>query len=131
MLKRTKPAGFASTYGLTTAWIVRLVDGVEGSFVSMVIAFAIGPAKFEVSTCAVTFPVCPGLITLSKSATVHPHDGRAAMIWRSASPVFFTTNDQSSLSPLGIVPKSLTGSTTVRRGAFSADLAVAALASLF
>ena len=37
-------------------------------------------------------------------ATVQPQPGLAAMICRSASPVFFTSKDQSSFSPLAIVP---------------------------
>src|ERR1700682_5331811 len=97
--------------------------GVLGSFDSTVTPFAIGPAKFVVSTWALIFPVSPGLISLSNSATVQPQPGLAAMIWRSALPVFLMTNDQSSFSPLGTTPKSFTGSTMVRRGAFSASLA--------
>src|SRR5687767_14935994 len=91
-------------------------------------ALEMGPAKFIVSTFAETLPVAPGLTTLSNSATVHPQAGRAAMISRSAVPVFLITNDQSSFSPLATVPKSLIGSTTVRRGAFS--FATSALADV-
>ena len=86
------------------AWSVSCAVGVFGSFVSSVTVLAIGPANAVVSTCAVTLPVSPGLITLSKSVTVQPQPGLAAMICRSASPVFFTRNAHSSLSPFGMIP---------------------------
>src|SRR5450432_2549438 len=69
-------------------------------------------------------------MTLSKSATVQPQAGFAARIWRSASPVFLTAKLQSILSPLATVPKSLTGSTMVRRGALGSAGATAAAFSL-
>src|SRR3954463_8894452 len=121
MLKRTKPAGYASTYGFTTAEIVTCAVGVLGSLVSSVTALEIGPAKFVVSTCAETLPVWPGLTILSKSATVQPQVGFAERISRSAEPVFLISNDQSIFSPLGTVPKSLSGSVSVRRGALVAS----------
>src|SRR5438094_5707151 len=98
------PAGYASTYGFTMAWSVSVAVGVVGSFVSSVTVLAIGPANALVSTWAETLPVSPGLTTLSNSATVQPHAGRAAMICRSAVPVFFTAKTQLSFSPLGTVP---------------------------
>src|SRR5258707_10305345 len=102
--------------------------GVLGSLVSTVTPLAMGPAKLVVSTWALILPVSPGLISLSKSATVQPQPGLAAMICRSAVPVFLMTNDQSSFSPLGTTPKSLTGSTMVSRGAFSASFGSATAA---
>src|SRR5258708_34577186 len=105
--------------------------GVLGSLVSTVTPLAMGPAKLVVSTWALILPVSPGLISLSKSATVQPQPGLAAMICRSAVPVFLMTNDQSSFSPLGTTPKSLTGSTMVSRGAFSASFGSAAAAGAF
>src|SRR5258708_31738997 len=90
-----------------------------------------GPAKLVVSRWALILPVSPGLTSLSKSATVQPQPGLAAMICRSALPVFLMTNDQSSFSPLGTTPKSLTGSTIVSRGAFSASFGSATAVGAF
>ena len=78
--------------------------GVLGSLVSSVIVLAMGPENAVVSTVAATLPESPGLMTLSKSATVQPHAGRAAIICRSDVPVFLMANVQLSFSPLGTVP---------------------------
>ena len=76
----------------------------------------IGPLKVLESTTACTLPVAPGLMTLSKSATVQPQAGWTLVIWRSASPSFLIRKSWTIFSPLGTVPTSLTGSATVAFG---------------
>src|SRR5258708_38067300 len=105
--------------------------GVLGSLVSTVTPLAMGPAKLVVSTWALILPVWPGLISLSKSATVQPQPGLAAMICRSAGPGFFVANDQSGFSALWTTPKSLHGAPMGSPGALSASLWSAAAAGAF
>src|SRR5258708_4235516 len=66
-----------------------------------------GPEKFLVSTEALIFPDWPGLMVLSKEATVHPQEGRASGMIRSCVPSFFTVKTVSIFSPLATVPTSL------------------------
>src|SRR5262249_45711621 len=67
----------------------------------------IGPEKLLVSTLVCTLPSAPGLMSLSKLETVHPHDGRASEMTRSDPPVFLMMKSVSITWPLGTVPMSL------------------------
>src|SRR5215813_8707169 len=78
--------------------------------------FDIGPVKLFVSTLVCTLPLCPGPMTLSNDATVHPHDGRASLINRSAPPLFSMTKSVSMTCPLATVPSSCVSAAIDRRG---------------
>ncbi len=122
---RKKPYGSASTKGFTLAERKRVICGIDGSSVMRSAVFEMGPEKFFVSTVRVTFPSAPGLITLSNSGTVQPHEGLTSVTWRSALPVFLRTNTCLMGSPFGTVPTSFLSSGTT---SFGPDAVSAALA---
>ena len=68
---------------------------------------AIGPEKLLVSTCDSILPSSPGLTSLEKLATVHPHPGRASVMIRSEPPVFLTVKTASMIWPFATTPTSL------------------------
>src|SRR5271169_5553507 len=124
---RKKPYGRASTKGLTFAERKSVICGSDGSSVMRSAVLEMGPEKFLVSTVRVTFPSPPGLITLSNSGTVQPHEGLTSVTWRSALPVFFRMNTCLMGSPFGTVPTSFLSSGTT---SFGPDAASAALAGV-
>jgi hypothetical protein len=79
-----------STYGLTVALMNRLICPRSGSLETRSTDLEIGPEKLLVSTEVCTLPSAPGLMTLSKDATVQPQPGRASEMMRSDPPEFFT-----------------------------------------
>src|SRR5664280_419897 len=122
---RKKPYGSASMKGFTFAERKSVICGVDGSSVRRRAVFEMGPEKFFVSTVRVTFPSPPGLITLSNSGTVQPHEGLTSVTWRSACPVFLRMNTCLMGSPFGTVPTSFLSSGTT---SFGPDAVSAALA---
>src|SRR5437588_66589 len=70
--KRTYGCGRTSTKGFTVALMKRLICGRSGSLDSTRRDLEMGPEKLLVSTDVTIFPSLPGLMTLSKEATVHP-----------------------------------------------------------
>ena len=105
-----------STNGFTTAERNSVFCGIAGSSVMRSAVFEIGPEKFFVSTVSVIFPSPPGLMTLSNSGTVHPQDGLTSVMWRSALPVFLTTNTCLIGSPFATCPTSFLSSGMTSRG---------------
>src|SRR5512143_3111915 len=119
---RKKPYGSASTKGFTFAERKSVICGVDGSSVMRRAVFEMGPEKFFVSTVRVTFPSPPGLITLSNSGTVQPHEGLTSVTCRSDLPVFLRTKTCLMGSPLGTVPTSFLSSGTTSFGPDAASV---------
>ena len=110
--KRTKRLGSTSTKGFTFALTKRFICGRSGSLETRRMDLEMGPEKLLVSTLEMTLPSPPGLMTLSKEATVHPQEGRASEMTRSEPPLFLMTKVASITWPLAIVPTSLVSGTT-------------------